>query len=76
MVHITGFLDCKREALFVWCLFLNGIGYWNSMGYLTAETQRKLKRKNLFDSLRLCGSIILTTEDTESTEKKAAVKNP
>jgi hypothetical protein len=29
---------------------------------LTAETQRKFKRKNLCDFLRLCGSKIFTAE--------------
>jgi hypothetical protein len=34
-------------------LFLNGIGYWNSMGYLTAETRRKNQEKLFFAAL--CG---------------------
>jgi hypothetical protein len=32
-------------------LFLNGIGYWNSMGYLTAEAQRKIQEKLFFATL-------------------------
>jgi hypothetical protein len=32
-------------------LFLIGIGYWNSMFFLTAETQRKCQEKKIFATL-------------------------
>jgi len=54
-------------------LFLSGIGYWNSMGFLTTENTESTEGKTfaiLCDSLRIRGSMILTTEDTESTEGK------
>ena len=41
MVHITGFLDCKREVFFHLCLFLSGIGYWNSMFFNRRCTEKK-----------------------------------
>jgi hypothetical protein len=40
------------------------------MGVLTAEAQRKIKRKNLCDPLRLCGSIVLTAETLRKWKTK------
>jgi hypothetical protein len=57
-------------------LFFKGIGYWNSMGVLTAESQRKCKRKKslpLFATLRFQH---FYRRGAKNTEKKAAVKNP
>jgi hypothetical protein len=43
-------------------LFFLGIGYWNSMFFNRRGTEKKSREIILCDSLRLCGSMILTAE--------------
>jgi hypothetical protein len=62
--------------LFAWSesLFLIGIGYWNSMGYLTAEIQRKIQEKTF---ATLCGFAVpkfLPQRRREHREQKCVSK--